>query len=88
MSTPRHFRRGRDQDLDIHMATGKSLLQMSLNALLRTQVGRAVAAILGLPVTSESNETSLATFQTKIIYVNSFTLSQKDKSIIHALFPC
>lgn len=43
------------------------------------QVGNAVAALLSLPVTSQSNSSaSLSTFANKLIYVNSFTISQRD----------
>ncbi|EMC99192.1 hypothetical protein BAUCODRAFT_146168 [Baudoinia panamericana UAMH 10762] len=45
------------------------------------QVGRAVASILSLPVKAEDvfkTSASLGAYRNKVIYVNSFTISQKD----------
>ncbi|KAJ3173979.1 hypothetical protein HDU87_007192 [Geranomyces variabilis] len=43
------------------------------------QVGRAVASLLSLPIKPEgSNEASLEDFKNKVVYVNSFTVSQND----------
>lgn len=44
------------------------------------QVGRAVAAILSLPIEVEgsNNEACLQSLKNKVVYVNSFTISQKD----------
>jgi len=43
------------------------------------QIGRAVAALLSLPVTSISAaEASLEDFRNKMVYINSFNVSQKD----------
>ena len=42
-------------------------------------MGRAVAALLSLPVKAESNANGcLENFKNKVVYVNSFTVSQKD----------
>lgn len=41
------------------------------------QVGRAVAALLSLPIHSE-NGPSLDNYRNQVVYVNSFTVSQKD----------
>ncbi|KAH8646784.1 hypothetical protein BX600DRAFT_518809 [Xylariales sp. PMI_506] len=44
------------------------------------QVGRAVAALLSLPIKSQGSdeETSLESLKNKVVYVNSFNVSQKD----------
>lgn len=44
------------------------------------QVGRAVAALLSLPVKPEGSkkEACLENLKNKVVYVNSFTVSQKD----------
>jgi hypothetical protein len=44
------------------------------------QVGRAVTALLSLPIKSENGNTErcLEHFKNQIVYVNSFTISQKD----------
>lgn len=44
------------------------------------QVGRAVAALLSLPIKPEGSnkEASLEHFKNKLVYTNSFTVSQKD----------
>lgn len=44
------------------------------------QVGRAVAALMSLPIKPEGGNTErcLENFRNKIVYVNSFTVSQKD----------
>jgi hypothetical protein len=44
------------------------------------QVGRAVAALLSLPIKSEGSkkEACLENFKNKVVYINSFTVSQKD----------
>jgi len=44
------------------------------------QVGRAVAALLSLPIEPEGGDSDrcLARFKNKFVYVNSFTVSQKD----------
>ncbi|KAL9594042.1 MAG: hypothetical protein Q9219_007249 [cf. Caloplaca sp. 3 TL-2023] len=44
------------------------------------QVGRAVASLLSLPVTPEGSnkEACLESLRNKVIYINSFTISQKD----------
>lgn len=43
------------------------------------QVGRAVAALLSLPINpSTSDEPSLSDFTNKPVYINSFTVNQKD----------
>lgn len=46
----------------------------------RNQVGRAVAAILSLPIKAEgsSQEASLEKFKDQVVYIKSFTVSQKD----------
>lgn len=45
-----------------------------------SQVGRAVAALLSLPIKSEGSDSSrsLEHFRNKICYINSFTVSQND----------
>lgn len=46
------------------------------------QVGRAVAALLSLPIQpSVDNEPSLSDFTNKPVYINSFTINQKDMLI-------
>lgn len=49
-------------------------------AIDSSQVGRAVAALLSLPITSEGSnqEACLDNFKNKVVYVSSFTISQKD----------
>jgi hypothetical protein len=44
------------------------------------QVGRAVAALLGLHIKSDGSkkEACLENFKNKVVYINSFTVSQKD----------
>jgi hypothetical protein len=44
------------------------------------QVGRAVAALLSLPIKSEGSkeEACLDNLRNKVVYINSFTVSQKD----------
>lgn len=44
------------------------------------QVGKAVAALLSLPINSKetSSEVCLEDFRNKVIYIRSFTVSQKD----------
>ncbi|TVY59674.1 hypothetical protein LSUE1_G007277, partial [Lachnellula suecica] len=43
------------------------------------QIGRAVAALLSLPIKSEANEAAcLENFRNKLVYINSFNISQKD----------
>jgi hypothetical protein len=44
------------------------------------QIGRAVAALLSLPIKSEGSnkEACLENFKNKVVYINSFTVSQKD----------
>ncbi|KAK5069794.1 hypothetical protein LTR64_008023 [Lithohypha guttulata] len=44
------------------------------------QVGRAVAALLSLPIRSEGSDKSacLENFKNQLVYVNSFTINQKD----------
>lgn len=42
------------------------------------QVGRAVAALLSLPVNAQGSGKSLEDFKNKVVYVNSFTVSQQD----------
>ena len=44
------------------------------------QVGRAVAALLSLPIKPEgsNSEACLESFRNKVVYVNSFTVSQRD----------
>ncbi|KAH8590809.1 hypothetical protein B0O99DRAFT_663916 [Bisporella sp. PMI_857] len=44
------------------------------------QVGRAVAALLSLPIAPEgpNKEAFLNNFKNKVVYINSFTVSQKD----------
>lgn len=42
------------------------------------QIGRAVSALLSLPVESEPSEASLEQFKNQIVYINSFNISQKD----------
>ncbi len=44
------------------------------------QVGRAVAALLSLPIKFEGSkeEACLENFRNKVVYINSFTVSQKD----------
>ena len=48
--------------------------------LMGFQVGRAVTALLSLPIESSESDARpcLADFANKVIYVNSFTVSQKD----------
>ena len=44
------------------------------------QVGRAVAALLGLPITASSHrdETCISKFANKPVYIDSFTIGQRD----------
>jgi hypothetical protein len=44
------------------------------------QVGRAVAALLSLPIKPEGSnkEACLENFKNQVVYINSFTVSQKD----------
>lgn len=47
--------------------------------LTLVQVGRAVAALLSLPIKAEDAHTPcLDNFRNQLVYVNSFTISQKD----------
>lgn len=47
--------------------------------LTLVQVGRAVAALLSLPIKAENaNTPCLESFRNQLIYVSSFTVSQKD----------
>jgi hypothetical protein len=42
------------------------------------QVGRAVAGILSLPIKAEGSKASLENLKNQVVYVKSFTVSQKD----------
>lgn len=48
--------------------------------LILFKVGRAVAAILSLPIVPEGSnpEACLENYKNKVVYINSFTISQKD----------
>ena len=45
-----------------------------------SQAGRAIAALLSLPIKPEGSnkEACLENFKNKVVYINSFTVSQKD----------
>ncbi|KAK9323665.1 hypothetical protein V1517DRAFT_345057 [Lipomyces orientalis] len=63
------LQRVRDQDLSLNMATG-----------MPTIIGRAVVALLSLSIKPEglNQEVCLENFKNKVVYVMSFTVSQKD----------
>ncbi|CAK3763742.1 Hypothetical predicted protein [Lecanosticta acicola] len=42
------------------------------------QVGRAVAALLSLPIKAEGSDKGLEDFQNKLVYISSFTVSQQE----------
>ena len=51
---------------------------VKINSSTWPQVGRAVAALLSLPITAEGDEPSLEKYKNKHVYVSSFLISQKD----------
>ena len=63
------------------MATGtRTLSYPFLAATESCKVGRAVAALLSLPIKPEGSNTEacIESFKNKVVYVSSFTVSQKD----------
>lgn len=63
------------------MAAGRFLsLEIFEKELTVSWIGRAVAALLSLPVKAEggNEEACLERFRNKVVYVNSFTVSQRD----------
>jgi hypothetical protein len=64
------------------MATGTyNIFQISLRQISYfEQVGRAVAALLSLPIKPEdpNKEACLENFKNKVVYIKSFNISQKD----------
>lgn len=63
------------------MATGLlSFVLASVSLRDAVQIGRAVAAILSLPVKPEAplSQPCLASFRNRVVYINSFTVSQRD----------
>lgn len=57
-----------------------SVLNLVYISINETKIGRAVAAILSLPLTStrQGGTSSLEDLKNKHVYINSFTISQRD----------
>lgn len=49
-----------------------------LNTSTWQQVGRAVAAVLSLPVEQQGTQTTLSTYRNRMVFVSSFAVSQKE----------
>ena len=64
------------------MATSRSIIinPISWQVTDSCQVGRAVAALLSLPIQAEGSnkEACLENFKNKVVFINSFTVNQKD----------
>ena len=63
------------------MASGLSeIVRVVFECLINVyKIGRAVAALLSLPIRNEgSNQACLENFKNTVVYINSFTVSQKD----------
>ncbi|KEY73012.1 hypothetical protein S7711_04675 [Stachybotrys chartarum IBT 7711] len=67
-------------DLVNHKATLFDEGDVKISTTTWPQVGRAVAALLSLPVSAQSSnaEASLENYKNKMIYIKSFTVSQRD----------
>lgn len=76
------LRRRRDKDLYLNVAAGTSKSRETpfWQATYFYQVGLAVAALFSLPIKPEGwkKEACLENFENKVVYVTSFTVSQKD----------